>query len=317
MSERNAKNAKPFQRMPFAALSERPRRPHPYWRMDRSDLTLGSRHFGTMRVHVRTYGSGPPLVLVHGLMTSSYSWRYVLEPLGSHFRLIVPDLPGAGRTAKPSGVGYGAAETAEWLGELLTALDVRGAPMVANSMGGYLAMLLCLREPDAVSRLTNLHSPGIPLPRLRALRAALSIPGAAAVLSRIVRLAPQRWAHANVHYYDESLKSLEEARVYGAPLATREGAAAFAAILRDTLDPSAMTDFTAALAARRDRGEPFPVPLQLIYARQDPMVPPSVGHALADLVPGARFDWLEEASHFAHVDAPERFLVPTLDFLRS
>jgi pimeloyl-ACP methyl ester carboxylesterase len=57
------------------------------------------------------------------------------------------------------------------------------------------------------------------------------------------------------------------------------------------------------------------VPLQLVYARRDPMVPPSVGERLARLVPGAELAWLEAGSHFAHVDAPEALLAAALPFL--
>ena len=66
---------------------------------------------------------------------------------------------------------------------------------------------------------------------------------------------------------------------------------------------------------RRDAGRPFPVPLSLVYAESDPMVPPSVGRDLAALVPGAELVWLREASHFAHVDAPEAFVDVALGFL--
>jgi pimeloyl-ACP methyl ester carboxylesterase len=52
-----------------------------------------------------------------------------------------------------------------------------------------------------------------------------------------------------------------------------------------------------------------------VYARQDPMVPPKHGEVIADLVPGARFEWLEDSSHFAHVDSPDRLVPLLVDFL--
>jgi pimeloyl-ACP methyl ester carboxylesterase len=56
------------------------------------------------------------------------------------------------------------------------------------------------------------------------------------------------------------------------------------------------------------------VPLLHLYAKRDPMVPPRFGEILAERT-GAPIVWLDEASHFAHVDAVERFLPPVLDFL--
>ena len=165
------------------------------------------------------------------------------------------------------------------------------------------------------SNLVNLHSPGVPELRLRALSMLLAIPGVQRALAAHIRSRPQRWAHQNVHYYDETLKSREETVEYAEPLTTPEGVNAFTRILRETLDPRHMAAFTTELAARRARAEPFPVPLQLVYVPRDPMVPPAVGDKLRALVPSADFVPLDHASHFAHVDNPAGFLAVALPFL--
>jgi pimeloyl-ACP methyl ester carboxylesterase len=76
-----------------------------------------------------------------------------------------------------------------------------------------------------------------------------------------------------------------------------------------------MREFQRKLAALRSRGAPFPVPLLLLYAKQDPMVPPRFGPAFAKAIPSAQLVELDQASHFAHVDAVEPFLEATLAFL--
>lgn len=126
---------------------------------------------------------------------------------------------------------------------------------------------------------------------------------------------PERWCHRNVHYYDESLKSLEEARHLAEPLRSAAGRRAFSHYLADTMSPWALRELRSELRARRDRGERFPVPLQLVYATRDPMVPPRVGRALSELIPDAELVWLERASHFAHVDALDAFLDVVRPFL--
>ncbi len=269
-----------------------------------------------MRAHVRVHGSGPALLLVHGLMTSSYSWRYVLEPLGRRYTLYVPDLPGAGRSDRPLGARYSPEALVEWLAALQRALGIRGERVIGNSMGGYLCMRLALSDPESIARLVNVHSPGVPEARLYALGAALAVPGTQAILARWIRRRPLRWAHANVHYWDESLKSLEEAHEYGDPLATPDGVRAFIKYLDETMAVGPIRDFQRQLLARQARGEGFPVPLLHLYARRDPMVPPRFGEILAART-GADIVWLDEGSHFAHVDAVERFLPPVLAFLST
>lgn len=59
------------------------------------------------------------------------------------------------------------------------------------------------------------------------------------------------------------------------------------------------------------------MPLLLLYAERDPMVPPRFGDVLAARIPGAQLIRLAEASHFAHVDAVERFIPPVLAFLTA
>lgn len=306
----------PFHRGRFEDLPARPRRPHPYFETKAQDVAVTTPALGKVRGHVRIHGSGPPLLLVHGLMTSSYSWRYVLEPLGREYTLYVPDLPGAGRSDGPLEPVYHPRALAAWLGGLQRELGIRGSRVIGNSMGGYLCMWLALDDAESMSRLLNVHSPGVPEARLLALRAALGLPGARAVLSAWIRRDPLRWAHANVHYWDESLKSLEEAHEYGDPLATEAGARAFIKHLGEAMGLGPIQEFQRELLARKNRGERFPVPLLHLYARKDPMVPPRFGPVMAERT-GAPLVWLDDASHFAHVDATDRFLAAARDFLHG
>jgi pimeloyl-ACP methyl ester carboxylesterase len=304
---------RPFEQLPFDAVPDRPRKSHAYFSARSDRVRVRSRSFGEIDVHVTVHGAGPPLLLVHGFMTSSYSFRYLLEPLGRSFTCFAPDLPGSGRSDKPD-VSYLPEHLSATIGDIVGALGIRGAPAIGNSLGGYLMMRLALSDPGASSRLVNLHSPGLPTARMRALGAALTlVPDPEPLLRRLVWRSPERWVHRNVHYFDESLKSREEHAEYAAPLRTPEGLRAFARMLTETLDVGSMAAFEREL---RRLGR-FPVPLLLVYAATDPMVPPSVGDRLRKLLPDAGFVRLENASHFAHVDATDRFVEAVLPFLRG
>jgi pimeloyl-ACP methyl ester carboxylesterase len=306
---------KPFSRLPFEQLPELPRVPHPYFEAESSTLTIDTPSFGRIRIHHRTFGSGPPLLLVHGLMTSGYSWRYVLNDLGSRFRLVVPDLPGCGRSDKPPERSYTPSRLAAWIGEFQDAVGITGCPAVGNSLGGYLCLRRILDSPNSFARLAVIHSPLLPNGRMRALHGALSMPGAARTLAWWIRRNPQRWAHSNVHYYDETLKSREEAREYGEPLSTVDGARAFVRWLTEGLDPADMVQLGAELRRRLTEGIAFPVPLLLLYASEDPLVDPAIGDRLLRLVPSATLVRVSRSSHFAHVDTPISVSHELLKFL--
>ncbi len=303
---------RPFEQMRFEDLPEAPRVAHDFGQTRAMEREMKSRPFGAMRVHWREYGppEKEPLLLVHGLMTTSYSWRYVYRLLGARFRVIAPDLPGSGRSDKPRATSYGPEALAEWLGEFQRELGIEGCAAIGNSMGGYLCMHHAMMDPNAYSRLVDIHSPASPDFRYRALGAALSVPGATSLLASLIGKDGRRWTHKNVHYYDETLKSLEEAEEYARPLRTREGVDAFRRYMKETLAPRGFS----ALADKL-RATPFPIPLMLLYATTDPLVPPENGDYLARLVPGAKLVKLERTSHFAHVDTPSQAVDALLPFL--
>lgn len=304
----------PFKQLPFDAVPDRPRVPHPYFESDARTVRVDSRAFGSIDIHLRVHGAGPPLVLVHGFMTTSYSWRYALAPLGERFTLYAFDLPGAGRSSKPD-ASYLPDALADAIGDTLTTLGLRGAPVIGNSLGGYLCMRLALRDPAAIGRLVNVHSPGLATARMRLLSTALRVvPGASGLVRRLVWRDPERWVHKNVHYWDETLKSREEHREYAAPLMNADGARAFYRMLAETFSVREMKRFERELRAR---GGCFPIPLRLVYAERDPMVPPAIGRRLHALLPDADLVWLAEASHFAHVDATDRFVAAVLPFIEA
>lgn len=309
---------RPFEQGRFEDLPLRPRVPHPYFETEAIEVSLrwGERSGTRARAHVRRYGKGPPLLLIHGLMTSSYSWRYVLAALGERFTCYAPDLPGNGASDACVGVSYDPSSLVAWIAALQEALGITGAPCIANSMGGYLALTAAL-DGVPFGSLVQVHGPGVPEARIMVMHAAFAVPGAHALFHALVARDPERWCHRNVHYFDESLKSLEEARQYAEPLRTDAGRRALGKYLTETLSTGPMRALQAKLTARRDRGEPFPCPLLLVYARRDPMVPPRFGKVYAERIPSARIVWLDESSHFPHVDAPDRFLAPVLEFLEE
>jgi pimeloyl-ACP methyl ester carboxylesterase len=299
----------PFEQLPFEDVPELPIAPHPWHAATRRDVMIETPELGAVRVAVREYGAGPPLLLVHGLMTAGYSWRYVLPRLATSYRMIIPDLPGAGASDHPD-VYLGPDVLARAIIAFVDAEKIRGCAAIGNSMGGYLCMRAALLDAGVFSRLVDLHSPGVPTARMVALRWAMRVLPARAIVDWLVRRDPERWVHRNVHYFDEALKSREEHREYAAPLATAAGRKTFYRALHDTLDVREMRAFVRAL-----RATTFPIPLLLVYAERDPVVPPVVGDRLRALVPAARFVRLADASHFAHVDAVERFVEVVSPFL--
>src|SRR6266511_3769142 len=97
-------------------------------------------------------GSGPPLLLVHGLMVTGEMFEPVIEPLATRHRVIVPDLRGHGRS-RGLPPPYHAAQLASDLARLLDHLDVHSTAVLGYSQGGAIAQQLVLDHPRRCDRL--------------------------------------------------------------------------------------------------------------------------------------------------------------------
>src|SRR3954468_18898917 len=90
------------------------------------------------QVVYRIAGSGPPVVLIHGMVNSSRHWQAVAARLADRYTVIAPDLVGHGDSATPRG-DYSLGAHAAVIRDLLAALGIERATMVGHSLGGGIA----------------------------------------------------------------------------------------------------------------------------------------------------------------------------------
>jgi len=125
--------------------------------------------------YAETAGSGPPVVLVHGLAVSSRYFAPLIRELARTRTVFAPDLPGFGRSATPPRP-LDIPELADALDEWIDVAGIAPAPLVANSLGCQIAVDLAVRRPGRVSRLVLLGptmDPGAPTILRQAVRLAL------------------------------------------------------------------------------------------------------------------------------------------------
>ncbi|MEQ8858877.1 MAG: alpha/beta fold hydrolase [Pseudomonadales bacterium] len=95
-------------------------------------------------LHVTVTGTGPELLLLHGTAASGESWRHLLPALAQRCRVVVPDLPGHGRSADPGRHGYTPEAMTAALAAMLDVLQARPRLIVGHSAGAVLAASLLL-----------------------------------------------------------------------------------------------------------------------------------------------------------------------------
>src|SRR4051795_7340434 len=128
-------------------------------------------------------GSGPPLLLLHGIGNSAQTWAGVIDRLAAHHTVLAPDLLGHGWSDKPRG-DYSIAGYANGMRDLLSVLDLEQVTVVGHSLGGGIALQFAYQFPERCARLVLVGSGGLG-PELSAGLRLATLPGAEAVLTAL------------------------------------------------------------------------------------------------------------------------------------
>jgi pimeloyl-ACP methyl ester carboxylesterase len=266
------------------------------------------------RVIYRMAGSGPPVVLIHGMVNSSRHWEPVALRLAEEYTVIAPDLIGHGDSAAVRG-DYSLGAHASSIRDLLAALGVERATIVGHSLGGGIAMQFFYQFPQRTERLALISSGGLGREVSPLLRGA-AMPGASAGL----------WAAAHPRVLEAISRAGERMRERGrglgvyllaiaralGPLGQPGARRAFLQTLRSVID------FRGQHVSARDRLyllDGFPT--LIVWGERDHTIPLSHGLRAHHEIPGSRFETLPRAAHFPHIEDPEGLAAALLEFLRD
>jgi pimeloyl-ACP methyl ester carboxylesterase len=262
-------------------------------------------------VTYRTAGSGPALLLLHGITNSSQTWETVAGPLADRFTIIAPDLLGHGKSATPRG-DYSLGAHASGVRDLLSALDLERATVVGHSLGGGIAMQFAYQFPERCERLVLVSSGGLGREVHLLLRAA-ALPGADWVLplltSRGVRgVARGVGAALRQGRMAPSGDVDVLARGFGS-LDTAGSRQAFLHTVRSVIDTGGQR------VSANDRLHLAAVlPTLIVWGERDSIIPSAHGRAAHAAMPGSRLEIFPGAGHMPHHHDPARFAGTLSDF---
>ncbi len=264
------------------------------------------------RVIYHMAGSGPPVVLIHGMLNSSRHWQSVALALADRHTVIAPDLIGHGDSATPRG-DYSLGAHATSIRDLLAVLGVERATIVGHSLGGGVAMQFFYQFPQRTDRLVLISSGGLGREVSPLLRTA-TLPGAAGLLS----LAAHPRLLSSVRRLGDRMRES----------GSRQGVymQAFARALRPLQEPGARKAFLHTLRSVIDvHGQRVSaqdrlyllagMPTLFVWGERDHTIPLAHGLAAHRAAPGSRFRSLPAAAHFPHLEDPEGLATVLAEFL--
>ncbi len=237
--------------------------------MTRYDITINGRS-------VRYYegGNGKPLLLLHGAGATAKLWHRQSGALSGRFRVIVPDLPGFGGSARGPEI-QSVRDYARFLFQFLRFLKIDSVSVLGSSMGGWAALWLAAEYPELVERLALVSPAGVYRPG--------SMPMTV----------------------DEVLREVENyyRSVSGGPLSAAASGELAKAV--DTI--KSMREAGGLIPDVEPELPKIKAPTLVTWGSGDRVIPPSYAEIFARAIPGARLRIMEGAGHLPYVDRPEEF----------
>jgi pimeloyl-ACP methyl ester carboxylesterase len=263
-----------------------------------TNATLATTEVDGMEVAYRDEGEGEAVLLLHGWPTSSFLWRGVIPELAKGNRVIAPDLPGFGESAKPLDRRYDFELFEGVLDGLLAELGIDETGLVVHDLGGPIGLHWALGRPGKVNRLAFLNTLVYPDfdPSVAEFVIALSTPEkrdeltSPAGLAEVLKLGLADDAHLT----DEAVEGVR------APFVEENARLALAAA-GIQLRPDGFNEIAAGLRE-------LDVPVRAIYGERDRILPDvaeTMSRVAADVPGVADVTPLPDCGHFCQEEAPE------------
>ena len=250
------------------------------------------------KIHYVEAGSGPTVILLHGLGGSSQAWQFNIGPLAEKFHVFVPDQIGFGKSDKPL-VNYRIRTYVDFLDQFCKQLKIERASLVGNSMGGWIAAAFTAAFPDRVDKLVLVDAAGYAPPKDLDTRTFYS-------LNPTTREGMKVLA-AKVFYNKLFLTDAAIEQAIAARLAAGDGytiKSITESIIRgeDFLDDTVKT---------------IKQPTLIIWGRQDGLVSLSEGEHFNKDIAGSKLIVIDECGHVPPIEKPAEFNAAVVKFLSA
>jgi len=249
-------------------------------------------------IHYFDMGSGPVVVLLHGLGARKEDWLPVFEPMAQKYRLLVPDQIGFGKSDKPL-LDYSVQTYVDFLNEFLRQLKVEKASLVGESLGGWIAALYVAEIGGGahlvpVENLVLVDAAGLkqdqPIPDLN--------PSSLAAMRGVLEAV----------FYDTSWVNEDALRkIFTDKLAVHDAYTVRSFLGNPTREKERLDDRLASIK----------VPTLVVWGKHDKLLPIASGERYAAGIAGAKMVSFEKCGHVPPVEKTEEFLAAVIAFLGS
>lgn len=240
-------------------------------------------------------GTGPPVLLLHGIPTRREMWREVIPRLSNNRRVIAPDLLNFGRSDKPHSADVSINAQQRIMLGLLDALGIARADVVAHDIGGGVAQLMAVNHPERIDRLVLIDSVSFdswPIEEFKPLQQ----PGAEQAMGLDEFVAMMRDFMPNGVVDQQAMRS-EVIDMYLEPWSSEDGKRAFFRNLRRL-----NSEYTEAISEQLAN---LPHQTLVIWGADDPFQKPEYAAKLTAAIPDSKSVLIEDTGHWLIEERPE------------
>lgn len=252
------------------------------------------------RVHYVEAGRGSAILMLHGFGGTTASYREVIPRLARDHRCIAVDLKGFGYSERDATTGLSHTDQVAMLGGLLDRLGIECAVVIGHSMGGAVAQRFAVTHPERVEALVLAAS--VAADRRLGRGAGRAVGAVRPFLPVLEGIAARGLLRGS--FYDRSLLTPELKEIYLRPAHIRGSRAGLAKMIRDSAERDGLIDLSR-----------LTMPVLLLAAGQDHVVPLSAALRIRESVPHARLVVIERAAHLLLEERPDDCANAIRDFL--
>lgn len=264
-------------------------------------------------IYYEVQGEGEPVLLIHGIPTSSFIWRRQISALSAQFRVYALDLLGFGYSEQTADFDYKVSSYAEFVNDFLTQVGVQNVILGVHDLGGAVGFAFLARYPEKVSKLIVLDTfaylpPSKRLPWVVLYGFLYRIPFLGELLDRLLWEIGVKWTDGFVSIAFRNKR-----------LVTRELVEKYRELNRETR----ITDFKVLLtngidgitSAVEQNSFKVKVPTLILWAEDDVLFPPSSAQQLHRNITGSVLKTIPDCGHFLQEEKPDEVNGLLLEFL--
>jgi 2-hydroxymuconate-semialdehyde hydrolase len=260
-----------------------------------TQITEHSTYINGHKIAFLEQGVGSPVFLIHGIPTNNLMWRKIIPLLAKRHRVIAPDLLNYGKSDKPNNADVSINAQSHMIVQLMDALGVHRADVVAHDIGGGIAQLIAVKNPERIRKLVLIDSvcfDSWPIPEFE----PLQLPGADAGMSLNEFVSMMRGFMPN-GVYNKGIMSNDVIDRYIEPWSTEDGKRAFFRNLRRLNN-----EYTQAITGELNK---LPHQTLILWGDKDPFQKPEYAPKLAKAIPNAELVWIKDAGHWLIDEKPD------------